>query len=333
MNRWSILLLLVVLLIPFKSPAPLVYRPDEGWSYESVGSKGSWHRERAVAQLEVAQKAFDAKNYKLALKAAKRTVEHWPLSDYAPAAQLMVARCYEARKMDERAFDAYLEILEKYPKSANIEEVQQHQYDIAMRFLGGQWFKLFGYIPFFPSMDKTAVMFDKLVKSGPYSDLAARAQMNIGAAREKEKDYPLAVKAYETAADRYQDRKDIAADAYYKAGMAYNKQAKTSEYDQNVSAQAIATFTDFATLFPEDPRVPGTVNLIKGLKTEQSRGNFQIAQFYEKRHRWQAAQIYYNAAMEKDPGSPLAEEARQRIDALKSKTSGPASANTATNTP
>ena len=59
---------------------------------------GKWTRTRAKDQLEVAQEAFDKKNYSLALKAARRTVRTWPLSDYAPQAQDLVARSHEAKE-------------------------------------------------------------------------------------------------------------------------------------------------------------------------------------------------------------------------------------------
>jgi TolA-binding protein len=201
------------------TPAPLVYRPGEGWSYETVGG-GKWTRTRAKDQLDVAQQSFDAKNYGIALKAARRTVRVWPLSDYAPQAQYLVGRSLEEEKKDEDAFKAYQQLLQKYPKSANYEEVVKRQYDIANRYLAGQWFKLWGYIPFFPSMDKTVQMYEKLLKNGPYSEVAPKAQMNIGAAREKQSDFPAAVKAYESAADKYHDRKQVAADALWKAGEA-----------------------------------------------------------------------------------------------------------------
>ncbi len=56
-------------------------------------------------------------------------------------------------------------------------------------------------------------------------------------------------------------------------------------------------------------------------KTEQARGNFQIARFYEKKRRWQGALIYYNEVLLKDPTSSWADEARQRIDSIKRRTS------------
>src|SRR3954466_4757093 len=98
------LLALCTVAFPFRSPAPLIYRPGEGWTYEPVGGEGKWAQTRAKDQLEVAQAAFDKKAYDLALKAARRVVRVWPLSDYAPQAQVLVGRCYEAKGNDEKAF-------------------------------------------------------------------------------------------------------------------------------------------------------------------------------------------------------------------------------------
>jgi len=323
MNRRHALLWLVtacVALMPFRSPAPLVYTPGEGWTYEPVGGEGKWRRTRAKDQMDVAQAAFDKRDYRLSLKAARHLVKTWPLSDYAPRAQYLAGRCYEAKHNDEKAFNQYQKILEKYPKSENVKEVLERQYEIAGRFLKGQRFKLWGYIPTFPSMDRTAGMFDKIVKSGPYSDVAPHAQLRIGAAREKQSQYPEAVKAYESAADRYHDRPPIAADAVYRAGIVYQKQAKTAEYDQSVAGQAIAQFTDFVTLYPDDRRVPEAQKNMTALKVEQARGNFETAKYYEKRSKWSGALVYYNEVVLHDPNSALATEARKRIEAIKQHT-------------
>src|SRR5437868_1790755 len=122
-------------------------------------------------------------------------------------------------------------------------------------------------------MDKTAAMYEKIVKTGAYSEIAPQAQLKIGQAREQQKNYPDAAKAYERAADRYADRPKVASDALYRAGLAYAKQAQSSEYDQSMAGQAIATFTDFTTLFPDDPRVPQAQKIMAALKIEQARGN------------------------------------------------------------
>jgi outer membrane protein assembly factor BamD len=320
MNRRFVCLVLVtacVVMVPFRSPAPLVYRPGEGWTYEPVGSEGKWVRTRAKDQLEVAQAAFDKRDYALALKAARRVVSVWPLSDFSPQAQYLVGRCYEAKHNDERAFKEYQKIIEKYPKSENIGEVLKRQYEIAGRFLGGQWFKLWGYIPALPSMERTAALFDKIVKSGPYSDVAPHAQLRIGAARERQKNYPEAVKAYETAADRYDDRPQVAADALFRAGVSYQKQASTAEYDQSMAGKAIDTLTEFASRYPNDPRVPEAQKIMAALKTEQARGSYQIAKFYEDKKKLNGALVYYNQVTQLDPNSSYAGDALKRMDAIK----------------
>ena len=102
--------------------------------------------------------------------------------------------------------------------SGRYEEVLWRQYDIANRFLGGEWSKLWNLVPFFPSMDTAATMFGEIVTNGPYSDVAPHAQLRVGVAREKQKDYVNAVKEYQKAADRYNDQPVIAADAIFRAG-------------------------------------------------------------------------------------------------------------------
>src|ERR1700761_7729916 len=319
MNRRFVFLLLATLcvtFVPFRSPAPLIYTPGEGWTYEPVGGEGNWQRTRAKDQLIVAQDALDKKDYSTALKAARRTVKVWPLSDYAPQAQFIVGECYEAKGMDERAFKEYGKVLEKYPRFVDCEKVLKQQYIIADRFLGGEWFRLWTYIPFFPSMEKTADMYTKIVKDAPFSEIAPQAQMKIGTAREKQGDFPKAAKAYELAADRYHDRGQVAADALYRAGLAYEKQAQTAEYDQSTAGQAIATFTDFMTLYPDDARVPEAQKIIDSLKTEQARGNFTIGQYYETHGRLYSARIYYNEVVNlllAEPNSQYATQARARI--------------------
>ena len=322
MNRRFVFLLLATLcvtFVPFRSPAPLIYTPGEGWNYEPVGGEGNWQRTRAKDQLIVAQDAYDKKDYSTALKAARRTVKIWPLSDYAPQAQFVVAQCYEAKGMDERAFKEYQKVLDKYPRFVDTEKVLARQFEIANRFLAGQWFRLWNYIPFFPSMEKTAGMYTRIVSDGPFSEIAPKAQMSIGTAREKQSNFPAAAKAYETAADRYHDRPKVAADALYRAGLAYQKQAQTAEYDQSTAGQAIATFTDFMTLYPDDNRVPQAQKIIASLRAEQARGNFTIGQYYEYHGKLASAKIYYNEVvnlMLGEPNSTYATLARERIEAL-----------------
>lgn len=341
MTRWSVRWFLVVVCLvvafPYRSPAPLIYKPGEGWVYEKPGETGAWQKTRAKDQLELAQQAFDARDFSLAMKAAQRTTRVWPLSDYAPQAQYLVGRCFEAKGLEQLAFKHYRELLQKYPKSDKYEEVLKRQLAIANRKLGPEY--VYGNLEapldprtggfnlpplslstiFFRRLS-TVEMYESIVKSGPYSEVGPTAQMNVGSAHEKKKAYPDAVKAYQRAADRYADKSDILGDATYKTGIAYLKQARTAEYDQTIASKAIETFSDFTTLHPDDKRVSEAQKRIESLRTEQSRGAFETAKFYEKRNKPLAAKIYYNEALNKDPSSVYAEISRLRIEELNKRT-------------
>src|SRR5258707_14927142 len=101
------------------------------------------------------------------MRPARHVVTTWPLSDYAAEAAYLLGRCYEAKRMDQSAFAQYQNILEKYPKSKRINDVLLRQYEIASRFLAGEYFKLWNYVPYPSSWDRdrTASMFDKVVSS------------------------------------------------------------------------------------------------------------------------------------------------------------------------
>lgn len=327
MSRRRLLLLLLTAAavgLPLRSPAPLIYTPGEGWYYELFGNSTKWQRPRAKDQLAVAEQALTVKDYSTAMRAATRVVNVFPLSDYAPRAEYIRGRCYEAEGKDEAAFQAYQDIIAKFPKSGEYNDVLERQFKIANRFLAGEWFRAWNTVPLYPSMEETAKLYEKIVANGPFSPVAPRAQISIGTAQEKAKNYGDAVKAFQTAADRYQNQPDVAADAMYRTGVAWQKQADTAEYDQGAAAQAIAAYTDFMSFYPDDPRVAIAQKAIVGLKTEQVRGSFEVAQFYEKYHQWAGAVVYYNDVLQLDANSALAGQARQRIAALKPRIHGSA---------
>jgi len=324
MNRWLsplVAVLLFWLAFPQRCPAPITYIPGVG---VHIGDT-SWIRDSSPEQYKVAEKAFEAKDYTTALMAANYIVKHprWRLGDDAAKAYYLMGRCYEAKGNDERAFKSYQKLIETFPNVVNYEEVVKRQFLIANRYLAGKFWRVFGYIPLYPSMDKTVTLYEQIVKNGPYSEVAPPAQMNIGLAHENKRglfvrmpDYPKAAKAYGLAAERYSDQK-MGVEALYREAMAYTRQARRAEYDQSIAAQAIATFTQFIALYPEEPRVPEAKRIIESLKTEQARGSFEIAKFYEKKHRWEGAIIYYNDVLLKDQGSKYGTIARQRIDVIK----------------
>ena len=323
------LLLFTLLFTANECRAPFIYTPGEGWSYETPGQAGKWQRDTAKQQLEAAREAYQEGDYKIAVKAAGRVIRKWPLSDYAPEAQHLIGLAYEGNRRDEKAFKAYQTLVAKHPNYDKYDEVLQRQFQIANKFLNGQRFRLWGLFPLFRSMDKTAGMYRTLIQPGPYSEVAAQAQLRIGTANEKKKNFAAAFAAYQAAADKYAERKEIAAEARYRAGMSLSKEAKDAEYDQSVAKRAIEVFNDFIAFYPDDKRVPEAEQNIRKLRVEQARGSLKIARFYDKKNQKQGALTYYNNVVDifsrllNDAEHEYAAEARKRIDQLQAEVAVP----------
>ncbi len=315
--------ILILLISTSECPAPLIYTPGEGWTYETPSQAGRWQRDTAKEQIDVAQAAYDEGNFKVTVKAAGRVMRQWPFSDYAPEAQYLTGLAHEANGRDEKAFKAYQLLVNKYPKYDRYDEVLNRQFLIANRFLGGQKYRLWGWFRLYRSMDKTTELYRDLIKNGPYSDVAPKAQMNIGTARENKKDFAGAVTAYETAADKYAALEGISADALFRAGTALLKEAKEAEYDQSVASRAIDVFNDFIALHGNDERVTEAEQNIRNLRVEHARGSLQIARFYYKKKEYSGALTYYNDVIDifsrllNDTEHEYAVEARERIAQLR----------------
>ena len=78
------------------------------------------------------------------------------------------------------------------------------------------------------------------------------------------------------------NRSHPSADAIFREGVSYYKEAAKAEYDQGTAQSAIEAFTDFITLFPDDKRVPQA----------------QKALYHRAECNWAARRGEYSAAME-----------------------------------
>jgi outer membrane protein assembly factor BamD len=296
---------------PTRCPAPLVWRKGEGWTYERAGvTTAGTPRE----QLEIARKFQEKKEFDNAVGAYRRLLARWPTASAAQEARLGLAESLTALGYLYKGFKEYQNLIEKNPNSPYFDTVLERQFEIGNRFLAGEKHRLW-HLRIFGGLDKAVEIYETVVRNGPYSKVGPEAQFRIGLVYEKQKDYISAVHAYEKVLERY-PRLPIAEEAQFAVGWAYRKEAGRSEYDQNNANQAIAAFSDFLLRYPDSRKAKRAQELLVELKQEQSRGLFQIGQFYEKRRNYKAALIYYNEVIEQNPKSDWAGTAQKKITAL-----------------
>jgi len=136
--------------------------------------------------LDVAEQAFNKKDYNTTLHAAHRVLRMWPLSDYAPDAEYFIARCLEAKGNDEAVSTPNQNIIEKYPRSKPHADVLCGNDEVANVSWRRMVQNLEHPIPLYPSMDQNRRNVRQKCQQRPFTATLLRTrQLRIGTARRK----------------------------------------------------------------------------------------------------------------------------------------------------
>ena len=179
-------------------------------------------------------------------------------------------------------------------------------------YLNGKKVKILG-IPFKASMDEAVEIFAAIIRSAPYGKYTARAQFDIGRAREKQGANEAAIEAYQAVVEKFPND-PLAVDAQYQIGYIWFGRAQGRDLRSEPRRPRRKTgFQDF--LYPlsrtAKKRRRREENLEDaGASTDQHR--FEIAKFYDKQKHYRAAVIYYNEVIRQQPGSREGEQGEEK---------------------
>ena len=102
--------------------------------------------------------------------------------------------------------------------------------------------------------------------------------------------------------------------AAFGLAMCYYNSAETPDYDQVPSQLAIDAIDDFRARFPNDERNAVLAEKRVEMRERIAQQRLRTAHFYERRRRFEAAEIYYEVVVEQFPETEAASEARGWLD-------------------
>ena len=297
------------------SKAAVVFKPGEKAKYIAPGEEEM--NGNAEELFHIGQTAEKEGNLKRAIKAYRTLVRRHPKDALAPGAGFRTAELQEQVHDYLNAAASYRWIVEKYPTSPHFNEAIEGQFRIGEMYLAGKKLKLLG-IPFATSMDRAVEIFAAVIRTAPYGKYTARAQFDIGLAREKQGLNDAALQAYQAVVDKF-PTDPIAADAQYQIGYIWLTSARGGTKDIAAANNARTAFQDFVFRYPNSEKVPQARANLQHLERKQTMSSFDVAKFYDKQKYYRAAVIYYNEVIRQQPGSPESEKAKKRIDQLRAK--------------
>src|SRR5437868_5974046 len=295
--------------------AAVVFRPGEKAKYVAPGEE-QLHGD-AAELLEIAQNAEKDKNLKRAIRAYRQLVRKFPHDALAAGAVYRGAVLYEQVHEYLEAAATYRLLVTNYPTSPHFNEAIEGQFRIGEMYLAGKKLKLLG-IPYATSMDRAVGIFAAVIRTAPYGKYTARAQFDIGLAREKQGANDAALQAYAAVVDKFPND-PIAADAQYQMGYIWFTASRGGTKDLAATNNARTAFQDFLFRFPNSEKAAQARANLQQLEHKATTSSFDVARYYDKQKAYRAAVIYYNEVIRQQPGSTESEKAKKRIDQLRAK--------------
>jgi outer membrane protein assembly factor BamD len=309
------LLLAATLLLPQISGGAVVFKAGENAKYVAPGEEEmSGNAEELFHKGQVAEKDG---NLKRAIRAYKTLVKRHPKDALAPGALFHAAELQEKLQQYLSAAESFRTVVEKYPSSAHFDEAIEAQFRIGELYLAGKKLKFMG-ISIGNALDKAVDVFAAVVRTAPYGKYTARAQFDIGLAREKQGLNDAALQAYQAVIDKFPNE-PVAADAQYQIGYIWFTAARSGTKDVAATKNAKTAFQDFLYHYPHSEKTAQARSNLDLLGHKETTSSFQVAKFYDKQKNYRAAVIYYNEVIRQQPGSNESERAKKRIDQLRDK--------------
>jgi outer membrane protein assembly factor BamD len=307
--------LLICLASPASVMASIIFKPGEKARYKAPGEEEvSGTAQQLFERAQEAERRGDLgaaiKNYRVIVK------KH-------PKDTLAAGACYRMGQLQEQthkyllAAQSYAVLCEKYSKSERFEEAVEALFRIGEMYVSGQKTKIFG-ITIKSGTEQAADIFTMIIRTAPYGKYTARAQFDLGRAREKQGRNEAAIAAYQAVVEKFPND-PIAVDAQYQIGYIWSKASSSGTYDPAAANHAKTAYEDFLARYPNSEKAAQAKQNLKHMEHKQTSTAYDIAKFYDKQKLYRAAAIYYNEVIRQQPGSTEGEKAKKRISALRAK--------------
>ncbi|MFH1397524.1 MAG: outer membrane protein assembly factor BamD [Candidatus Omnitrophota bacterium] len=267
-------------------------------------------------QFDYAKAFMDKKDYKSAIREFIKLLKNYPKSFEASEAQYYLGVIEEDEGRLFEAYKAYQKVIDKYPFSERIAEINNREYNIAEAFISGEKRKAMGIT--LPVENPAIEILNKVIDNSSYGPLASKAQYKLGLVLKETLNYYEAEEAFNKVVTSYPDS-EWAAAAKFQLASCRAALSKGPDYDQGATKEAKDKFESFVQEHPDAVLSKEAQKNIDRLKEQEAESNYNAARFYEKQKAFQSAEIYYNEVINNYSDSPWAARAIERLRIMERK--------------
>ena len=246
-----------------------------------------------------------------------RLTKYYTDAQEAPEAQYYAGRSFEEQGKYYFAFQNYQKTVENYPYTQRMDEINEREFNIGKAMQSKESPKLMD-LELSLSIDRSITIFNKVVDNSPFGPYADKALFQVAESARRLHRYSVAIEAYERIITDYPDS-HIGPEVRYQLAYTRYEASLAPEYDQESTDRALKEFKQLSenTSIPSVSREAEAV--LDELREKKAASMMKIADFYERRRKFQSAILYYKDIIGKFPDTETADIARERVQKLKGK--------------
>ncbi len=249
---------------------------------------------------------------------AKETLLDWEEEHKTSPARdrclYLVAEAFYQLDNRIKAFYYLDELMDTYPASNLFDPALNKQFEIAEAFING-YKRKFLFFRILDATDEGVVMLYRIQQRSPGSPLAEKALLHTADFYFADKQYDLAVDAYQSYARSY-PRSPAIPRVRLRAAFASLAQFHGVKFDATPIIDARAQLLDIQREYPELAKEENLESAIEQIDGAFAKKILTTAEFYERTHEPKAAVYDYRYLAQAYPTAPEAATARQRLASM-----------------
>jgi len=264
----------------------------------------------AKEQFEYAEQLRKDGEIEKSIREHKKLLKHYSHSEYAPKSCFALGEIYYNQEEYKKAFDYYQQIIDKYPNSELIFEAIKKQSEIGTKYLSLK--KTFDF-PFLKSRQiEKGDFLKKAVENSPYDKDASERLFELGMFYFDIKQYEKAEETFKRIIETYPE-----SDLVEKANFFAIKSKYNAISDVNLDIEKLEKIKDeikiFIQQYPDSTYKQELINLKDTIENEKGKKYFEIAEFYKRTGKKDAALFYYKKVAENYPNTDYGQKAKEKI--------------------
>ncbi len=264
------------------------------------------------AKLAEAKQLLKDQSPKKALNITDDWIDQNEKSDFMDYALYFKGQSLFDSQLYYQSFEAYEELLNKHGASSLYSASLQMQTEIARLFIAGAKRVIWKTFPIGAQAEGIEIL-ERVTERWPGSQLAGDALMTLADHYYNTQKYLEAQHSYQMLLDNYPQS------SHYKMAMFQNAQATHGQYlgpnyDTLCLDEAIIRHNKFQHNFPQKAKELNVDDILNNIEQQKIEKDFQIAEFYRKTGKTDAAIQYWTLICKEYPNSEAYKLAQSQID-------------------